>query len=1103
MLDDRNIVNKLASKIGSKPQKVEYNQSEFVTSLDLSGLGLVAMPDEIFSLKKLQTLLLSENKITQIPPEIYRLTDLQELSLGKAITRQHGNLVSTLPPEIGLLSSLEVLDLTNNQLTNIPREISQLKKLKKLDLYGNRLTNLSDSILELTQLEELNLWGNEIDAIPTSIANLSKLRELNIGSNQLTQLPLELFYISTLETLWVAYNNIELLPSHIDLLTKLTTLGLHGNPIKIDKLPLGIWKLPNLSDLGLGSKQLYRLPPQITDLTNLQTLILHDFQLIELPVEIGNLSQLQTLSLSEVPITKLPSEIGKLKGLKNIHLQETAITELPTEIGNLTQLEHLQLDDNPLLRTPPPEIIAKGTKEILDFLKELAKGSVERFETKLILIGEGRAGKSSLLRALQGKDFNSTLDSTHGIEVDKFELPHFHRPNVQIKLNTWDFGGQQIYHATHQFFLTKRSIYLVVWNSGVDTDQGRLDYWLKTIRILAPDSPVLLVATHIDQREPDFNFSSYKEAYPQIVGYFGVSNKTAAGIVELKFAISKFASQLPIMGQKWPQKWVLVEQAMLKNSNHHIDLTDYLTSCNEVGASIEIARTTLGGYLHDLGKILYYQDDYVLCNLIVLKPNWITKAISLVLTDKETRNGKGILKHSNLPEIWKDYEPQLYPVFLRLMERFDLSYQIDSEIVGSPPIYSLVPQLLPYQSPTNLLSYPEKPVDGVSRVEMVYHFDFVPTGIMPWIIVRTHRYTTGQHWREGAILAYQSHFAKIELNPLIRQLRLVVWGVLPQNFFTVLKNTIDFILARFEGLRVNRTVPCICHWRQNNDSSCPRSYNYEDLVRRMEKNRLEIECEDSYELVSVATLLYGIHPSTDQQVATDLLRSQTKLLKKMEQMDKFDLVIQQIRQQSELIIRNFTRQWNLEMKKIEAECPSLFVCMPNSHSRFNPKAWIGQSLQLYLICQHPPGPHIVGTGYAIQKPQEWWVQLNPWLEYVVKFLKYGVPLGKVVGLDTLANLSGDIMNKIDEGVKILEQISTDLPKPNETNVFSPQAFIGREQEVVGPSLRVLHSFLKEADKERIWGGLHKVITPEGDILWLCKKHSHIYQSPPLEIASAK
>ena len=115
-----------------------------------------------------------------------------------------------------------------------------------------------------------------------------------------------------------------------------------------------------------------------------------------------------------------------------------------------------------------------------------------RYEAKLLIVGEGGTGKSSLLRALRNQVFVTQLSTTHGIEVDTLELPHPKKANTNIVLNTWDFGGQQIYHATHQFFLTKRSVYLVTWNARLGVKQGRLDYRLETIKSLAPDAPILL-----------------------------------------------------------------------------------------------------------------------------------------------------------------------------------------------------------------------------------------------------------------------------------------------------------------------------------------------------------------------------------------------------------------------------------------------------------------------------------------------------------------------------------------------------------------------------------------------------------------------------------
>ena len=91
-------------------------------------------------------------------------------------------------------------------------------------------------------------------------------------------------------------------------------------------------------------------------------------------------------------------------------------------------------------------------------------------------------------------------------------------------------------------------------------------------------------------------------------------------------------------------------------------------------------------------------------------------------------------------------------------------------------------------------------------------------------------------------------------------------------------NTLDLILARFEGLLVQREVPCTCHWQRMSADPCQRFYRYEDLVRRMEAGKHQVECPDTYQSVSVPELLYGIHISTTEKVISDIRRDQQVLL---------------------------------------------------------------------------------------------------------------------------------------------------------------------------------------------------------------------------------
>src|SRR5258708_11279690 len=191
--------------------------------------------------------------------------------------------------------------------------------------------------------------------------------------------------------------------------------------------------------------------------------------------------------------------------------------------------------------------------------------------------------------------------------------------------------------------------------------------------------------------------------------------------------------------------------------------------------------------------------------------------------------------------------------------------------------------------------------------------------MMSWFIVRTHRFSQHLHWREGVLLTYEGPQARVELNAMQRELRLRGQGPLPQNFFTILMNTMDVIVARFEGLKVQREIPCICHWQREETEPCPHFYRYEELVRRMGARRYTVECPQSFNEVSVPALLYGIHMSTDQQVMADIQQRQYEIqhsLQPLQEFQKLDSILRQSTQQSQLLPRHFTRQWNLEMERL-------------------------------------------------------------------------------------------------------------------------------------------------------------------------------------------
>ncbi len=693
---------------------------------------------------------------------------------------------------------------------------------------------------------ELDLSQLNITQFPEELRELTHLERLNLSGNQLTQIP----------------------PEELGQLSNLQHLDLHKN--QLTHIPAELGQLSNLQHLDLHKNQLTHIPAELGQLSNLQHLDLYENQLTQIPPELGQLTSLQNLDLSSNQLTQIPPELGQLTNLQNLHLHKNQLTQIPPELGQLTNLQYMSLSKNPDLLTPPPEIVAQGTEAVLSLLQELSQERLFRYEAKLILVGEASMGKSSLLHAFRGETFDASLETTHGIEVGTLTLPHHPSlPDQSLLLNVWDFGGQDIYRATHQFFLTKRALYLVVWNVSLGEEQGKLDYWLNTIRMLASNVPVLLVATHSDELMSDLDIAHYR--VDKIVEVLQVSNKTGAGIDELKQAVAKYAATLPLVGQPWLPSWIEVEQELLACPEYYVSTDAYMDLCMAKGIRATFAQSTLGSYLHDLGKILYFRDDATLSDTIILKPNWIAKAISLVLEDKGVQDRSGILVDADLSRIWavdehgQQYDPALYPLFLRLMERFDLCSQIDPQQLGEDETCYLVPQLLQPHPPSSLPRWTAKEMKaGKAHIAITYCLEFVPTGIMNWFIVRTHQYTCNMHWREGVVLAHQEHLARVELFPERKELRMEVWGAEPHTFFVILKETVDLILSRFEGLYIKQEVPCICHQQTGEAQPCSEVYRYEqDLVKRLNQGIETIQCRESFCNIGIRELLYGLRVSMD------------------------------------------------------------------------------------------------------------------------------------------------------------------------------------------------------------------------------------------------
>ncbi|MCI0697266.1 ADP-ribosylation factor-like protein [candidate division KSB1 bacterium] len=782
---------------------IEQARRENWEGLDLRSKGITELPPEIGQLKKLKRLDLGnewntpdelDNKLTQLPEEIGQLNSLQTLDL--TYVR-----LTALPESVGQLKSLKTLDLTSNELTALPESIGLLTDLQTLDLLENQLTALPESIGQLTCLHELCLRDNKLTTLPVSIGQLTCLQRLDLGINQLTVLPEFIGQLTSLQQLYLDNNQLTVLPEFIGQFTSLQTLRLAAT--ELTALPESIGRLTNLESLDISYNTIKELPNFICYLSHLKALSLTGNDFTEMPESLGNLHELEEIFIGSMEdekekIEKFPTFIRHLKNLKSITIHDTEIQSVPDWLGTLTQIEVIDLSGNKVLSIPSsiarleklkdlqldgnplnPALQSaydQGLPALMAYLRSLEQAE-PLYESKLVLVGEGGVGKTTLLKALTGKEPKQNEPTTHGVSIDihSMQLPHLEKQGVNIQFNAWDFGGQEVYRVTHQFFFSKRSVYLLVWEPRMGVQQCQVEDWLKLIRLrVGDDAKVIIISTHAKTGERIARIDQpvfLRDYGSMIVDFIEVDslepdpqNKNEKfGIATLKQLIADAAQKLEHMGTDFGKAWKEARDELIElgQTQPHVAYAQFAAVCEKHGLE-SIGTRTLAGIMHDLGYIVYYGDDERLRSDVVLQPEWLTKAIGFVLEDRKTQEMDGILPDNRLREVLFDhpfqnepkYPMELYPFFLRLMEKYDVSYRLES---GEA---SLVAQHVPQVRPALPWQPEEAHHPDRRRIAMVCVMEESPPGLVPWMIVRTHEYAYDSnghrlHWQKGAFLKYK------------------------------------------------------------------------------------------------------------------------------------------------------------------------------------------------------------------------------------------------------------------------------------------------------------------------------------------------------------
>ncbi len=478
-----------------------------------------------------------------------------------------------------------------------------------------------------------------------------------------------------------------------------------------------------------------------------------------------------------------------LNSLEKLYLHGNDALDLPAEVlGASWQDSYLEGD-------------AANPAEILDYYFRV-RGDDRRplNEAKLILLGRGAVGKTSLVNRLIHNKFKLGEEKTEGIRITEWSLRL--NGNENVRLNVWDFGGQEIMHATHQFFLTQRSLYLLVLNGREGGEDADAEYWLKLIESFGDESPVIVVLNKMKEHPFDLNRRGLQQKYPFIRHFVKTDCADATGLAELRKAIERETDGLEHLRDAFPASWFQIKDQLPKMQKNYLSFEQYREVCLRLGEKDSAAQELLAGYLHRLGIALNYKDDARLQDTHVLNPRWVTDGIYKVLNSGKLERQQGEIRLDDLSEILdrEEYPKGMHRFLFDLMRKFDLCF-----IFPDDDCHYLIPELLDKQEPEATAEFePEE------CLNFQYHYPVLPEGLLPRFIVRTHTLSEGlPRWRTGVILTFEGNRALVKADVQDKKVFISVAGTPPgrRRLLAIIRSEFERIHRDIRNLQPQEMIP--------------------------------------------------------------------------------------------------------------------------------------------------------------------------------------------------------------------------------------------------------------------------------------------------------
>lgn len=494
----------------------------------------------------------------------------------------------------------------------------------------------------------------------------------------------EICNIESLKFLILRGCNIDKIPSEIRRLKSLYKLDLSDNHIK--SIPNDLMVLSELSELRLSNNQIACLPNNFGDLNGLVWCYL-DFNFLDvIPSSFCDINLLDKLVLSGNKLNSLPDDFGRLIHLVELYLDSNKLKSLPVTMSSMINIDRLSLSDNNF-SIDLDELKGMDARNIINMIINIDKEQTAPLnELKIIFVGDERVGKTSVINRMIGGDYDVNCESTEGVDIKSgFEIGKY-------KANIWDFAGQEITHQTHQFFLSKRSLYFLTIDSQIEDDSYSIYNWLSTIKSYGGDeSPIIVIVNKIDINsgyvfdielyKRDFNIKEVVYSSAKENKFYKINNDSKVFIL-LSDLVYEQIHSINGLDFQVPLPWMDVKSRLESNdycNRDIIELDEFESICSEYEVSSFEDQNTLLALLHQIGTVVAYNDHARLNLIQIINPRWLTNAVYKIIRSDEIKSN-GVLDYSVIKKIFLGdhvYKNSHFRWLMDLLIQFKLAFEIE------------------------------------------------------------------------------------------------------------------------------------------------------------------------------------------------------------------------------------------------------------------------------------------------------------------------------------------------------------------------------------------------------------------------------------------